>query len=212
MAGPMIVAFTNFKGGSGKTTSAAFLAHALHEQGRHVLAVDADPLRVLAEWEGLSPEPWPFPVEEMPTESLHKDVPGLLGSRYDAVVIDTPGNVVQKGITRSAMRAATHVVIPIAPSRLEEMLLSGVIDLVNEAAAGREDGAAPHVVLMLNRAVANTNLLTVYRDHYPKYGIDVFPGVVTARQVYVASAGENIKDASRSPYGDLARYLMNGGK
>ena len=208
----MIVAFANFKGGSGKTTSAAFLAHALHEQGRRVLAVDADPLRVLAEWEGLSPEPWPFPVEEMPTESLHKDVPGLLGRRYDAVVIDTPGNVVQKGITRSAMRAATHIIIPIAPSRLEEMLLGDVVNLVNEAAAGRPDGAAPHVVLMLNRAVVNTNLLAVYQAHYPKYGLDVFPGVVTARQMFVASAGENIKDASRTPYGDLARYLINGGK
>lgn len=211
MTSPLVVAFANFKGGSGKTTSAAFLAHALHEQGRRVLAVDADPLGVLAKWEGISSEPWPFPVVEMPTEAIHQDLPGLLRGRYDAVVIDTPGNVVQKGITRSAMQAATHVIIPIAPSRLEEMLLAGVADLVNDAAVGRGDDI-PHVVLMINRAVANTNLLAVYQEHYPKFGLEVFPGLVTQRQMFVAAAGENIRNASATPYGELATYVMEGGK
>jgi chromosome partitioning protein len=36
------------KGGSAKTTTAAFLAHALARGGRRVLAVDADPGVVVA--------------------------------------------------------------------------------------------------------------------------------------------------------------------
>jgi chromosome partitioning protein len=210
-SGPLIVAFANFKGGSGKTTSAAYLAHALHEQGKRVLVVDADPLGVLTQWEGLSADPWPFSVVQLPTTTVHKDLPGVIGrQRYDAVVIDTPGNVVQKEITLSAMQAATDVVVPIAPSRLEEMLLSDVVELANQSAAGRPDRAPPHVVLMINRAVANTNLLTVYMEHYPKFGLEVFPSIVTSRQMYVAAAGENINNASSTAYGDLASYLTDG--
>jgi len=39
----IVLAVVNLNGGTGKTTTAAFVAHALHEQGRHVLVVDADP-------------------------------------------------------------------------------------------------------------------------------------------------------------------------
>src|SRR5438270_11196649 len=128
---PLVIAVANLKGGSGKTTSAAFLAHALHEQGRRVLAVDADPLGVLAKWDEISETGWPFPVVALPTRTLHKDLPGMIRNRADAVVIDTPGNITQAEIITSAVRVATHVIVPIAPSRLEEMLLSDVAELIS---------------------------------------------------------------------------------
>lgn len=203
---PLVIAVANLKGGSGKTTSAAFLAHALHEQGRRVLAVDADPLGVLAKWDEISETGWPFPVVALPSRTLHKDLPGMTRNRADAVVIDTPGNITQAEIITSAVRVATHVIVPIAPSRLEELLLSDVAELISNAT---DVNRPPRVILMINRAVANTNLLAVYSEHYPKFGFEVFPSIVTSRQLFVSAAGENITNAARTAYGDLATYLTH---
>jgi chromosome partitioning protein len=51
-----VIAVTNFKGGSGKTTTAAHLAQYLALQGYRVLAVDLDPQASLTALHGLQPE------------------------------------------------------------------------------------------------------------------------------------------------------------
>lgn len=56
LAAPVkIVAILNEKGGVGKTTSTATLAHALAKRGRTVLAVDLDPQANLTAWLGSAP-------------------------------------------------------------------------------------------------------------------------------------------------------------
>jgi CO dehydrogenase maturation factor len=53
------------KGGVGKTTLAALLARKLADDGRPVIAVDADPDANLAGALGLAPDDWPEPIGEM---------------------------------------------------------------------------------------------------------------------------------------------------
>ena len=53
------------KGGTGKTTLAALLARTLAQQGRSVIAVDADPDANLASALGLPKEQWPEPISGM---------------------------------------------------------------------------------------------------------------------------------------------------
>ncbi|MBD8688674.1 MULTISPECIES: plasmid partitioning protein RepA [unclassified Rhizobium] len=59
-----VIAVVNFKGGSGKTTSAAHLAQYLALSGHRVLAVDLDPQASLSAIHGLQPE---FDVHENET-------------------------------------------------------------------------------------------------------------------------------------------------
>src|SRR4051794_6939223 len=100
------------KGGTGKTTSTAYLAHALTERGRRVLALDADPQGSLlrgAEFGG-----WTIPVERWS--------PGRAGDVAEQgwdVVIDTPPTDQSLGRVESAVRESSHVVVPIAPTPAE---------------------------------------------------------------------------------------------
>lgn len=67
-----IISVVNFKGGSGKTTTAAHLAQALVLRGYRVLAVDLDPQASLSVLHGVQPE-----IEVGPNETLYGAI------RYD---------------------------------------------------------------------------------------------------------------------------------
>ena len=68
-----VIAVTNFKGGSGKTTTSAHLAQYLALQGYRVLAVDLDPQASLSALFGLMPE-----IDVSANETLYASI------RYDA--------------------------------------------------------------------------------------------------------------------------------
>src|SRR5689334_25159547 len=98
-----ILAVINLKGGTSKTTTAVFLAHALHEQGRRVLLVDADPQASALSWNEDAPEPFPFPVVGLPTRELYRQLPDFVTSDINAVVIDTPPLDQKSGIVLGAL-------------------------------------------------------------------------------------------------------------
>jgi hypothetical protein len=103
-------------GGSAKTTTAAFLAHALARAGRRVLAVDAHPAGSLLRWGDAAG--WAIPVIGMPTRKIHVGLPNV-ADRYDMAVIDTPPLDDQAGIVYSAFRAASDVVVPVGATTME---------------------------------------------------------------------------------------------
>lgn len=207
MKQPVIATFANVKGGSGKTTCIGFTAHALVELGYRVLVVDADPLEMFRRWREKAPQPLPFDMAEFPSTEIHRQLPGMIGNRYDVVLIDTPGNVVQKAITASAVRAATQVIVPITASGLEEWLLDDVIEMINGA-----ESRHGSLMLLLSRTVYGTNSLAVYREHYKQYGIDVFPQEISNLQQFVIH-GSNLRPViAKTVFGDLARYIMKKGE
>ncbi len=60
----LAVTFSNLKPGTGKTTSAVWLAHAFHEAGHGVLLADADPAQSALQWSDLAGG-FPFRVAEL---------------------------------------------------------------------------------------------------------------------------------------------------
>jgi hypothetical protein len=81
MAG-LSIALVNLKPGTGKTTSAVWLAHVFAEAGNTVLLVDADPSGSALEWSdlaamypGLPPQAaFPFRIVALPSRDLHRRV------------------------------------------------------------------------------------------------------------------------------------------
>ncbi|WP_372476919.1 AAA family ATPase [Gordonia liuliyuniae] len=115
-----VIAVVNPKGGTSKTTTTAYLAHTLADSGRRVLVVDADgENESLLRWSDLAGDKWRVDVIALPSASLHNRLPGLTRGRFDDIVIDTPPMDIAGGVITSALHAATHVVIPCAPTTID---------------------------------------------------------------------------------------------
>src|SRR3954452_21928423 len=139
-----VLAVVSRKGGTSKTTTAFFLAYALHEQGKAVILVDADPQASALSWSETAAvvegEGFPFPVTALPTRELHKQLPDVIGNRFEAVVIDTPPLEERAGIVASSLRLATLAVVPVAPTPIEYQRLTQVRDVVMDIASFRHSG------------------------------------------------------------------------
>lgn len=201
---PLTLAVVNLKGGAGKTTTAAFCAHALHEAGRRVLLVDADPQASALTWHQAAG--FPFPCVALPSGKLHREIPGIAGDRFDAVLIDTPGTEHGRSITLSAVRAATHVIIPSAPTPVEYERLRALRGLLDDAAD--LDAEFAHGVL-LTRAVSGASSTAVYREAMTADGWRVLRPVVARLERYAQAFGEPITCALATGYGDAVVQLVH---
>ena len=79
------LALANLKPGTGKTTSAVWLAHTFAQSGNSVLLVDADPSGSALEWSDLAAldprvtpqEAFPFRLVALPSRELHRRLPDM---------------------------------------------------------------------------------------------------------------------------------------
>lgn len=203
----MILTVSNLKGGSSKTTTAAFLAHALAEQGKKVLVIDADPQASITRWAEMAD--WTIPVRGMASGRLH--VPGvgvdLEATGHDAVVIDTPPTDKERGIVESAVRAATHVVVPLAPTSAEVERMPVVREMIDDLAHLGRHAAPPASAALFTRtnpqAVANTE----YRDLLAAEGWHVLRAHVGQLQRFAQAFGGPIERAGATAYGDALDEL-----
>lgn len=200
------IAVASAKGGSTRTTSAVFLAHALHERDQRVLLVDADPRGCALDWHrhtGL-----PFPVIGLNSERLHEDLSTATADRYDAVVIDTPPLGDHKGIVLSALRASSHTLIPCAPTPMEFQRLTEMRAALADSADLRTDGDEPISAVLLTRAVASATSTTAHRELITEAGLPVLRGHVGRLEQFAQAYGSPITDAGATGYGDALTELL----
>lgn len=205
----LVITVANLKGGVLKTTSTGFLCAAFHESGLRVLGVDADgENKSLQTWQADAELPWP--VVGMAVSNIHKTLPGVAGDLYDVAVIDTPPMQAQRGTVISALRLATHVLIPMAPTPIEFDRLDDVRKVINDANDLRPDGMPPPVVaIMFNRTSRKATPQVVYRQQCEEAGWHVLDSLVGTGQQFSQAWGSPIKRASRTPYGDAANELLD---
>ena len=204
----LTIVVANLKGGSTKTTTAAFVLHALAEAGLPALGVDADgENESLLAWSETGE--WSIPVIGMPVSDLHRKLPGVVGNRYDAVVIDTPPMKERRGVVASAIRIATHVLVPMAPTGMEYARIPAIRELVEEA--GALAVTPPQLAVVLTRTVSNAASTDVYRQMLIDDGVRVLRSTVGRLERYAQAFGLPIINAASTAYGDVADELTSIG-
>ncbi len=208
------LALANLKPGTGKTTSAVWLAHVFAQAGNSVLLVDADPSGSALEWSdlaamypGLAPEQaaFPFRIVALPSRELHRRLPEI-AKHDDVVIIDTPQIEDHAGIARSALRYADEILIPCAPSPIEINRTTPVRDEIAEVREVRDKPVRS--AILLNRCVARAHSTTDAREALVDLGYDVLATVVPRREVYAQSFGVPIRQAGCEVWRQVARDLI----
>lgn len=192
----MRIATVNTKGGTGKTTSAVFLAIGLHRQGRTLL-VDADPQASSLLWsqqgEGL-----PFPTISLPVRDLHKRLTEL-GKDYEHVVIDTPPG--DLGIIRSAVLAVQTAIVPVAPTGLDLNRMRPTFELLAELEASNP----VEVGVLLTKVRRGTRSAGEARQVLDELGYPILETEIPLTEAYAGSFGT--VPADLSAYADLLGEL-----
>jgi chromosome partitioning protein len=209
------LALANLKPGTGKTTSAVWLAHVFAQAGNSVLLVDADPSGSALEWSdlaamypGLAPPQaaFPFRIVALPSRELHRRLPDIARDD-DVVIVDTPQIEDHAGIARSALRYVDEVVIPCAPSPIEINRTTPVRDEIAEVGDVRDRPLRS--VVLLNRCVARAHSTADAREALTDLGYDVLDTAVPRLEVYAQSFGMPIKQAGCELWRQVARDLID---
>jgi chromosome partitioning protein len=211
--GGLSVAFVNLKPGTGKTTSAVWLAHAFAEAGHAVLLVDADPSGSALEWSDLaavtsrlSPHRgFPFQIVALPSRNLHRRVPEI-AQTHDVVVIDAPQLEDHVGIAQSALRYADEILIPCAPTPVEINRTTPVGEEIAEVEAVRARPARSAV--LLNRCVARAHSTAYATEVLEGLGYHVLQTTVPRLEVYGQSFGRQVPGTGRDVWRCVARELI----
>src|SRR6202161_3804965 len=207
------IALVNLKPGTGKTTSAVWLAHVFAEAGNTVLLVDADPSGSALEWSdfaamdpGLPPQAaFPFRIVALPSRDLHRRVPEV-ARPDDVVIIDAPQLEDHAGIARSALRYDDEILIPCAPSPIEINRTTPVREEISEIEAVR--GRPGRSAVLLNRSVARAHSTTSAREVLEGLGYDVLRTAVPRREAYAQSFGVPIPEIGRDVWRGVAHDLI----
>lgn len=196
-----MISVVNLKGGAGKSTTAAHIGAACAEQGVRVLVMDADPQRSLAKWHKAAA--LPFELAEMATARLHREIPSLTG--WDIIIIDTPPHR-ERGITVSAVRAATHVLVPVAAAGIETEEMGPTRDLILEAT---DVGLEPITATFLVKVDGRTKAVNqVYRETLAAGGWRVLNAYAGDLQEFIQSYRRPIRNASATGYGAAVAELL----
>src|SRR5215831_21248687 len=208
------VALLNLKPGTGKTTSAVWLAHIFAEAGQHVLLVDADPSGSALEWSDLAAmDPrlpptaaFPFRIVALPSRRLHLRVPEI-AHPDDVVIIDAPQLEDHSGIARSVMRYVDEILIPCAPNPIEINRTTPVREEIAELEPVRDRPVRS--AILLNRCITRAHSVSDARQALQDLGYDVLSSTVPRLEVYAQSFGAPIPDTGRDVWHQVVSNLIS---
>lgn len=190
-----IIAVTNQKGGSGKTTLSMQLAGTLARRGRKVMVVDADPQGTATRWAATADDDKPFPASVVglsaASAKVHREVRKFVED-YDYIIIDCPP-AADSPVPQSALLVADLALVPIIPSPLDMWAAVGIREVIANVGDINEDLGAR---LVINQCQPNTTLAKEALEVLPEFGIDLCKTYMHQRQVYRQSAvfGQTVHD------------------
>ncbi|HAB15658.1 MAG TPA: ParA family protein [Verrucomicrobiota bacterium] len=178
-----VVAFTNPKGGVGKSTLSVHLAARLWEKGSKVALVDADVQGSSSDWIREAIPELELIRLQSPDEML-EEIPQLK-TRFDHIVIDGPAGL--SDVTRAALFVTDVSFLPCGPSALDLRAANNVIRVLRQAQAIRQ--GPPVAVLIPNKLQARYRLSRELVEIGRTLGIPVMSGL-RLLQAYADAAGQ----------------------
>lgn len=141
----MMIAFTNTKGGVGKSTLACHLAIWLFDQSRSVALLDTDAQGTAAEWLR-NAEPNITVLSAANSDAIQQALVQL-AAKHEFVIADAPG---EEGEAANAVTMlADLAILPLQPTKPDVRALKDALKTVRLAHAVTQ-GKRPEVVLVLN--------------------------------------------------------------
>ena len=172
-----IVTLCNLKGGTGKTTSAIYIAIALMHQGKAVYVLDGDPQGSATEWAQQAEDTGaPLPFNVVPANA--RSIARVAAADNEWIIIDCPPG--ESGIIDTAVQVADHVIIPTRPSTIEVNRMWSTTDLA---------GDTPITVLMTS-VIPNTTSLQELREALAEEGIPTFKIGIPQREAIKKTFGQ----------------------
>jgi len=205
----MIFAFTNSKGGVGKSTLSVHFAAWLKEHGASVALVDADAQGSSSVWLHEAAPEVSIVRLETPDDILEQ-VP-CLREQFRHLVIDGPAGLSE--VTRTILFVADTTFLPCGPSVLDLRAANEAIRVVRQAQAIRK--GPPRAVLIPNKLQAHYRLSRELLETGKALDIPSTSGL-RLRQAYADAAGQGkvvwqmgprAEDAARE-IRDLFRELL----
>lgn len=181
----VVIAVSNQKGGTGKTTLSMNLAAGLAKRGR-TLVVDADPQGSAGQWAGLAADERPFPVSVISVAGNIAREVNRFRQDYQYVVIDCPPTL-ETEATRQAMTISDKILIPVQPSPID---LWASVRLANTIEQIKMANPKLQAWMVINQVEPRTALSRSMQQALAEFDIPALDSVLRRRSIYRTSAIE----------------------
>lgn len=180
-----VIAVSNQKGGTGKTTLSMNLAAGLAKRGR-TLVVDADPQGSAGQWAASAPDDNPYPVSVISVAGNLTHEVSRFRQDYQYVVIDCPPTL-ETEVTMKAMSAADKVLIPVLPSPVD---LWASVRLSTALEQLRMSKPQLKAYMVVNQVEPRNALSRAMQQALAEFDIPALEGCLRRRAVFRTSAIE----------------------
>ena len=200
-----VLAVATTKGGVGKSTLAANLAVEAARAGEDVLLVDTDPQASSMLFAAARDEDRPrVQVAPLARPTVHTELPAL-AEGFDLVIIDTGGR--DSAVFRSALAAATDVLIPVRPAAFDIWAVEDVLEAVSELATHRDLNVYALLVQVVARARITNDALRELRRLLRQHEGRLLRTRIGSRVAWAQASGEGLSVTEFQPRSRAADEL-----
>jgi chromosome partitioning protein len=200
-----IIAFSNQKGGSGKTTLSANLSVLWANSGYKVAVVDADAQQSLTYWmkarkQYYGDEPMGIISYPFDSRNLDSDLKSIK-KKYDFIVIDSPPSITFE--TVQIIKSSDAIYVPVQPSPLDLMATIPFLNIANQE--------KKKTTVILNRVMPRAKLTDAMVMRLRYSGAKIARSRISGRIIYAETfaVGRGVVDISINS--DASKEIINVG-
>ncbi len=200
-----IIAFSNQKGGSGKSTLTANMAVLWSNSGYKVAVIDADAQKSLTYW--LTERKKYYGEEDIGIDSYQFEVRNLteelknIKRKYDFILIDSPPSITFETI--QIVKAANGLFVPVQPSPLDLMATLPFLQIAKQE--------RKNPIIILNRVMPRAKLTEAMILRLRYAGAKIARSRISSKVIFAEtfSVGRGVIDINITS--DAAKEIINIG-